>query len=444
MLTLFDWSIWGLYLVCISISLWFFRTQIPTAIKKYFLSGFIIKVFGGVAFTLIYLYHYNGVGDTFLYHSGSSVLANVFFESPIDYFRLLFSEAGNLPFDLSHFGNEIFYSATSEEWFMVKLLSPFTIIAFKSYIVTTLLLSVVSFYGSWKLFLVFNDFLPSRSTLAFAAAFLVPSTVFWGSGIVKDNFTMVGINVMIYALYFGLGKKVNIKLVLVSLLWAYLILKLKAYILISFLPSYFVIWYFFVRNRANNKAVKLFLTPILLILLGIISFVSFQNLGSLSEQYNQDNIKRKLVGFHTWHATIGESAYTLGEVEYTPLGVAKKIPIALATTFFKPFVWNARNPVILMSALESLFVLVLFLTVSIKTRLYFYKYLKSRFFRSLVIFILLFGFVVGFTSYNYGALSRYKLPIMPLFIFILLYMYTKHKDLKEAKRKHLNSEQLQS
>ena len=130
-----------------------------------------------------------------------------------------------------------------------------------------------------------------------------------------------------------------------------------------------------------------------------------------------------MTGFHTWHATIGESAYSLGEIEYTPIGIAKKIPISLATTFFKPFVWQAKNPVILMSAIESLFVLILFLMVTIRSRLNYFKYIDSNFFRSLIIFILLFGFIVGFTSYNYGALSRYKLPIMPLIVFIMLVIW---------------------
>lgn len=434
MLTPFDWAIWGLYLVCIFICLWFFRQQKLKPLKKYYLPGFFVKVFGGTAFTAIYIFHYNGIGDTFLYHSGAKILVDAFFDSPIDYVRLLLSSAGEIPSDLTKYSNNIFYSNTAEEWFMVKLISPFTLISFKSYLVTTLLISVVSFYGSWKLFLVFNDFLPSSKNIAFGAAFLIPSTAFWGSGIVKDTLTMVGINMMIYALYFGLRQKINYKLLFLSLIWAYVILNLKAYILISFLPSFIVIWYYFLQSRTSNKAVKVFLSPLLILLLGVISFVGFQNLSSISNKYNQENIKKKLVGFHTWHATIGESAYSLGEIEYTPTGVAKKIPISLATTFFKPFVWEAKNPVILMSAVESLFVLILFLTVSIKSKLHYAKYIDSRFFSSLIIFILLFGFIVGFTSYNYGALSRYKLPIMPLFVFIMLVILNRLKSNKSRSK----------
>lgn len=44
------------------------------------------------------------------------------------------------------------------------------------------------------------------------------------------------------------------------------------------------------------------------------------------------------------------------------------------------------------------------------------------------IYCLIFGFVVGFTSYNFGALGRYKIPIYSLFIFILLYLYQQYKN----------------
>ena len=37
-----------------------------------------------------------------------------------------------------------------------------------------------------------------------------------------------------------------------------------------------------------------------------------------------------------------------------------------------------------------------------------------------LIFALLFGFVVGFTSFNFGALARYKIPSMPFFAAFLV------------------------
>ncbi|MFK8037693.1 MAG: hypothetical protein AB8B74_05345 [Crocinitomicaceae bacterium] len=435
MLDIKDWIIWALYFVSIMIVLLFFQSSKSSEVKRYYLFGFLIKVTGGLAFMMIYLFHYKGVGDTFLYFGGAKQLSQVILESPVDYFRLLFSNAGQLPPDLSQYTNGIFYAGTSEEWFTVKLLSPFVLLSFQSYLVTTLFISTLSFYGAWKLFLVFHDILRGKAIFSFLAAFLIPSTIFWGSGIVKDTISLVCINMIIYALYFGLSKRGKLKLVIVSLVWAYLVFRVKAYVLLSFLPSFFIIWNYFLLSKSKNKSVKFFLTPLLFLLIGAVSYFSFQNLTLQTEKYNQENLMKKLVGFHTWHTTIGESSYSLGEIEYTPTGIAKKIPSALFTTFFKPFLWEAKNPVILMSAIESFFLFIIFLFVSLKTRFQYRKYLHPKFLRSLIVFVLLFGFIVGFTSYNYGALSRYKIPVMPIFVFILIFMI-KSKSREKSKFKN--------
>ena len=433
MITWADWGIWLIYLSVITIILWFLKTKNKSELAKFYLPGFFIKVIGGIAFILIYIYHYNGIGDTFLYFNGAKVLSESIIESPLDYISLLASDANSLPPELYKYTNDIFYSNTEEEWFMVKLLSPIVFISFNSYLVTTLFMSVLSFFGAWQLFKVFHHALKNHPYLAFGVAFLIPSTVFFGSGIIKDTITMVGISVIIYALYFGLREKFNFKLIIISIIWAYIILNLKAYIILSFLPSYFLIVYVFLRSRSKNKVLKIILTPLLLLFIGAAAYFSFQNLPAISEKYNQNNFEKKLIGFHTWHTTIGESAYDLGEIEYTPTGVMKKVPISLVTTFFKPYVWQAKNPVILLSALESLTLLILFIVLSFKTRLFYFKYLESTFFKSLIVFIFLFGFIVGFTSYNYGALARYKIPVIPIFVFILILILLKAKEKKTNK-----------
>ena len=58
-----------------------------------------------------------------------------------------------------------------------------------------------------------------------------------------------------------------------------------------------------------------------------------------------------------------------------------------------------------------------------------YAFLKGS-----IAFILLFGFAVGFTSYNFGALARYKTPIMGFVAIILIIINLKKikKDQPQA------------
>lgn len=433
-ITLTDWGLWIVYFTLIMLVAWVYRMSKTEDHYRFFMKALLIKVVGGVAFAIIYVYYYK-FGDTFLYHRGASVLSQTLIESPDDYFRLLFSQNGNLPPDLSEFSESISYSRTYEEWFMVKLLSPVNLISFQSYFVTTLLMSLISFWGSWKLFLVFRDILPSKANYAFWAVFLVPSVAFWGSGIMKDTITLAGINYIIYALYFTVFKRNGDMWKLgVAMIVALIVVLLKAYIILAFLPGIFLGIYILIKGGIENYALRLLVGPALFVGLFVISYVGLSGVSETSTKYQAENLKWQVKGFHSWHTDVGGSSYNLGDIEYTPTGVVKKIPAALNVTFFRPYIWEARNPVVFIGALESLVILGLFIAILYKLKLKFIRYIKQNpLLYGLFIYCLIFGFAVGFTSYNFGALGRYKIPILSLFAFILLYVNYQANQLRESK-----------
>ncbi|MEO9547800.1 MAG: hypothetical protein ABJF27_04180 [Crocinitomicaceae bacterium] len=408
---------------------------------KYFLNGFIIKVFGGVVFALIYVYYY-GFGDTFLYHNGASVLSQTLVESPADYLSLLGSEGGNLPPELSPFADKIKYSRTYEEWFMVKILSPINLVSFQSYLVTTLFMSLISFIGGWKLFQVLRDILPEKEKYAFWAVFLIPSVVFWGGGIMKDTITLFCINYVIYLLYFSLFKKKFKPFYFVGILFfSYLIISLKAYIILAFLPGAFLGIYVLFSQSMKSKLIKYVVGPF--VFMGLIgaSFFSLNLVGEGSEKYQASNLEWKVKGFHSWHTDVGGSSYNLGEIEYTAAGVSRKIPAALNVTFFRPYLWEARNPVVFIGALESFLFFAIFIYVMFKFKFRIIREIrKYPILYGMFIYCLIFGFAVGFTSYNFGALARYKIPILSLFGFIMFLLMYKARTKAQSHKTELSDQ----
>jgi len=394
------------------------------------LTGFLVKVFGGVFFSLIFVYYYK-FGDSFEYYRGAVMLGNTFLNSPSDYFDLLFSESSqHHAGHLRQYTDSLAYSDTSEEWFMVKLISPLSILTFKSYLTINLLMSFISFYGAWKLFKVFSDILPQQKNYAFYAAFLIPSMVFWGSGLMKDTITLAGINYLIYVLYFSVVKG-NFKTIFLFgvVFWFILIFVLKSYIIIAFLSAVILTFYFKFKASISSQFLRVISAPIIITLFITVGLFSLKGLSESSEKYNADQIEGKIKGFHSWHTTLGGSSYNLGDVEYTVIGALKKIPAALNVTFFRPYLWEASTIVVLLGAMESLVLLFLFLYVIYKTKFNPIKILKHTILlKSLIAFILIFGFAVGFTTYNFGALGRYKMPVMSLFTFIIFYLISKNYD----------------
>ena len=424
-----DWLIWLVYLVFITTVLAVYSFSKKEAHYSYFLKGFGVKILGGLAFALVYIYYY-GFGDTFLYHRGATILSQMLIDSPLDYAKLIWTEGGNLPAELQHLTTGISYSRTYEEWYMVKLLSVVNLVSFQSYLVSTLFMSTLSFFGGWKLFLVFRDMLPKCEKYAFWAVFLVPSVIFWGGGIMKDSVTLFAINYLIYLLYFSLFK-FSISKLSIALFLIYLIISLKAYIVLAFLPGLFLALYALFNKSIQNVLVKYVMAPFIIIGLIVASFYGLSILSKSSSKYQTENIEYQVKGFHSWHTDLGGSAYSLGDIEYTPTGVISKIPAALNVTYFRPYLWEARNPVVAIGAVESSFLLFVFLALLYKLKFKFVSQLKDQpLLYGMLLYCLIFGFAVGFTSYNFGALARYKIPVMSLFVFILLYLRWKVK-LKE-------------
>lgn len=424
-LDIMDWAIFLIYFILFFLAAVIYRRSKLHLedYKRFFLPAFIVKVLGGMMFALVFIYFY-GFGDTFLYFKGSTVLSYTISHDTATWLRLMTSENGNLPPDLSIYADIIPYSRTKEEWFMVKLISPINFISFRSYLVMTLCCSMVSFYGSWKLFRVFTDFFPERKKLSFLITFLLPSTLFWGSGILKDTFSMAAINIIIHATYFMIFKSHY-----TFRNWVYLIagvlllLQLKLYILLSFLPAMAFGVYYNIRNRIKSPVINFVMRPTLFIVLAVVSYLITINLGKVNEKYAVNSLEKQARGFHTWHVTTAGSAYTLGEIDYTPIGVVKKIPPALNVTFFRPYLWESQNPIMLIGALESMLLLILVLyTLWLWGYKIFMAIGRDPLIVTLLIFVLIFGFAVGFTSYNFGALARYKIPISSLTFFIFFYL----------------------
>jgi len=424
-----NWIIWSIYFVMFYIGFWVYRNSKDGDLYQYFLKGFIIKVIGGLVFALVFVYYYKA-GDTVLYFSGSTALSNLIYEEPVTYFKLLFLPS-DLPPEYYEIARQIPYSHTGEEWFMVKLISFFAFLSFKKYLVLSLWLNMVAFWGSWKLYQVFADIMPEHKNKVFLIIFFLPSTFFWGVGILKDTITLAVVFYVIYVLYQILEKKkFTFKYIIGVLLGSFVVYKLKSYLLLALLPSMFTLVYLYVKYKINHKMFRQILGPLLIILFLIPGYFGVLKL-SEGTNYKVDKLQKQVEGFHSWHTTTGGSSYNLGEVEYTFWGIISKIPASLNVTFFRPYLWEAKSVTSLIGALESTFVLVFFLFVFFKTRRDFFKYLNSnKFILGLSVFVLFFGFVVGFTSYNFGALARYKMPIYPLFVLILLYIYSRYEKEK--------------
>ncbi len=403
---------------------------------RFFIKGIAVKIIGAVSFTMIYLFYY-GDGDTVYYFEGARTLSNILLNDPVEYFKLLLSSHQFDP-ELAYIRGYILYAKAPEEWLMTKITSPIALLSLNRFFITQILMSFFVFIGNWKMFQAFLLFFPKKDKEAFYAVFLVPSVIFWGSGILKDSITFAFLGIFLFytvKAFFLYKFKVKYYLIIAVSLWV--IFSIKAYIILSFIPVLLIGWVANNRKRIKSQFFRSLLTPFIIIFSLVGGYLTINFLQSESEKYSIDNIQSRVEGFHSWHTTTGGSSYNLGEVEYTILGILKKVPDALNYTYYRPYITEVSSVVTALGALESLFFIILSVYVSVLYRVRLAKLIyRNPFLTICFLYALIFGFIVGFTSYNYGALARYKIPVMPFFAFGLLYFYSERKTKSETTTDH--------
>ena len=399
---------------------------------KWFTTSLITRLLGGFGFALIYIYYYGG-GDTVMYYQGAHKMYQFFFENPLGFFQMLFTPHNRVPQEFSYLKSEIYYLRSAEEWFLVRIASALNIFAFNSYWVLTMLFSLLAFISSWFIHLLTSSLfkaIPNIEKVSLISFLFVPSVLFWGSGILKDTMSITFLMFFFYAfnkMFFD--KKWNVFIVILLLFSAMVVYKVKSYVLLTFLLPVAVGVYVYYKSNIKNLVVKYLALPFV----GVFGvFLMIQVLGKLADEtkkYQVEDLNSRMRGFHSWHTHQGGSTYSLGEFDYSTFGILKKTPAALNVSLFRPYLPEVRSAVMLISSIENTFLLIIFIIIfwHFKSQLFSITF-NNYFLTICFVYFILLGIVTGITSYNFGALARYRIPYLPFFVFWLLYFYNQKKQ----------------
>lgn len=396
---------------------------------NYFIPALSLKLVGGILFAFISMYYYKG-GDTFVFFNAAEGLRQTIFNNLDQAILIYFLDAKDFDPSIHTFAPSYNYILKSKDVFaMVKITSFFNLFSFGSYLVSSILMAFFSFLGLWMSYSSLCKLYPKAAKYLFIPFFLIPSSILWSSGILKDTLTIAMIGWIIYAVanVFIFKKRLFMSLFLIVLSsWGLLLL--KPYLLYILIPSIFIWIQTNLKNVLKGSFLRFFLTPFLVVILVVFGYLLIQEFSESAGKYNLENIETALIGFQSWHEYLAEnrdqSGYSLGEIEFSFVGILTKSPAAFTVTFFRPYLWEVRNLPTLLGAIEGLLLFIFFWYLLIKLRLRFFSILfKNKEVLFLMIFGVVFGIVVGISSYNFGALSRYKIPAEIFFITSLIIIY---------------------
>lgn len=439
-LSIFDWLLIPFYFVVI----YFCANHIKKKYEKneplykWYSRGLMVKLVGAISVCLIYQFYYTG-GDTTCYFQTSSAISNLLYKNSNVFFDILLGH--NTPENYGYFDVNTgwpVYWRDDKSLFVARMIVPICILSFQNFIITAILLAWICYAGIWRLFLLFNEEFPQLQKQMAISILFIPSVVFWGSGLLKDTITISAVGWYTYHFYcFFIKRKYKISSAICIIVSAYLLIAIKPYILFALLPGS-ILWLSNQRlKKIQSKVLRSMAAPFFISIGVGLGFFVLSQMGDVLGVYSVDKVLDKAVesNMDQKQDYYGGNSFDIGNFEPTLPGVLSKAHLAIAATLFRPYLWDAKNPVMLASALENTY--IMFLTIFLLIRLKFLGFFgligENPLLLFSILFSLFFAFSVGLATSNFGSLVRLKIPCIPFFVsslFVLKHLYEKKANVK--------------
>ncbi|MFN3917729.1 MAG: hypothetical protein ACK4K0_08295 [Flavobacteriales bacterium] len=409
-----------------------------------FYLGLTAKIVGAICFALGYTVVYKG-GDTIAYYETSMSYSKLALYNPGNFFKAYFisgnsQEAKINLFDVGYTGMPINYIyVDSKTLFTSKFYTPFLILTGNGYFACTILVGALSYIGNWGLYLLFYRKYPEQKWLLAIAILFLPSTLFWTGGLSKDTITFLFTCSAVYFFYRLIEIKYSTVYLALFFFCLWILVAVKPYVILVMLPA-MAIWFLHrFTSKIEKRFIRIIALPLFLIISIAVLLFIFNMFGESMGKFSVDNALETAVmtQYDLKQDYYGGNSFDIGDFEPTAMGVLSKFPVATFAGLFRPTILEVRTPLSLISAIENIFLLwlcgVLFLRLLLG---FFYKgtpmmdMLKSEpVLIYCLIFTLIFSFMIGLTTSNFGALVRFKTPMLPFYATAVFVLVSRGKKL---------------
>jgi hypothetical protein len=250
---------------------------------------------------------------------------------------------------------------------------------------------------------IFSDVFPGKKVHVLLATFLIPSFVYWTSGIHKDGLVFMAISLIVYHVYFilkeGRFKFSRIFPLLFSLI---IILSFRNFLLVILIPA-LLAWILSYKIRSRNALI--FISTYL------ISGLLFFTLRYISPGLDfPQAVVDKQKAFKTLQ---GNSGFDFPNLKPTIGSFLINAPQALGSTTLRPHPGDVKHILSMAAATETAFLLLLF---------FLFLFWRTNGIRSasFIWFCIFFSFSfllsIGFTVNFLGAIVRYRSIVLPFLL----------------------------
>lgn len=395
---------------------------------KYYFRNLLFKIFFGLVYALTYIFYYKG-GDTLAYWELAGCMNKLFWQNPEFYFQELLADS-TAPDYYGHYnagtGSPPYWILREAEGFFVsKIVSFFTFFTGNSYLTITLIFSVIVARVNWRFYEMVRIVVPNHSKWLVYGVLFVPSVSFWCTGISKDAIVFVSILYVVSHFFLLINGKAKSKWrsILWMLFYGWLIYKVRSVILVTLFIPLLVAMSSRITSRFNEFTFFKRLVQFGIASVSIaVFFVGMQVYGdqvSVNKYLQEAEVTQKDFAQNSIYTG---KKYSIGVEDYSPTGIFKAMPISVITGIFRPFLWEALSPTLLMNGLESTVLIYLFFRFFSRNFRERFQLIKSNdFLLFAFFFVILFAFITGFSSIIFGVLVRLRAPLLPFLMLLLLH-----------------------
>lgn len=367
---------------------------------------FTIKIGAGCFVGLMNHFLFQNHTDYDAYNAAGIEEYNMLFADPHHFFTDIFKS------NYAEYGE--FFGSAGSYWndlrtnIIFKILGILDILSRGNYYINSLFFNTVCFVGHIALYSIFINEYPLKKIQCVIGCFLLPSLLYFSSGIHKDLIVFTALGVFCCALYFSLKTSFSTKKIFYLASSFLLILFIRNFIAVLLLPCALA-WAISYKNKVSAAAV--FLT---MFIAGIISTVflhfyipkmdplkvvtdkqqSFLSLGNATTLYHNDTLQPAIGKFIT------------------------AAPKALRHSYLSPYPDEFKNIYINLFAIEMILYPILFLIMLMIPAK------NNSPTNEFLIFSLVFTFLVflfsGYITTTAGALIRYRSIYLPFLITPIL------------------------
>ncbi|WP_162944657.1 hypothetical protein [Flavisolibacter nicotianae] len=363
---------------------------------------FLLKVMAGILYGWIGVYYGElaQMVDTWAFHFESIKEYHLLLTNPGEFFSSIFHNTYQE-------GYTKFLASENSWWndlkgtFFVKMLAIFNVFSFGNYYVNVIMYSFLTLFGPMAIYRVMKESFPGNRLPILLTTFFIPSYLYWTSGLHKDGLLFLGIALVVYHFYFvlkeGRASVVRVAAILLGLL---LVLALRNFLLIPFLPALFA-WAVAEKRKTSPQLVFACIYAVFVVLFFTARYIHPRL------DFPEEVVSRQQAFFRL----VGNSAVTVSPLEPTFLSFLRNTPQAFVLSLIRPYPSDVRHLLSLAAATEINALLLLSLLC-----LFFRR--RNASLTPFVLFCLFFSMsfllMIGYTVNILGAIVRYRSIVLPL------------------------------